>query len=116
MNAPRTGAAQTVATTPGTPIATLFPGYFAFVMATGIIAIGARQQDLDSLADALFAVTLVSYGVLIALSAARAVRYPKMLVADLTSHARGFSFLTTVAATNVLGSSAATIHQWWTFA
>ena len=31
---------------------TLFPGYFALVMATGIIAIGAAQQDLDWLADA----------------------------------------------------------------
>jgi len=113
MNTASTSAAHTSVTKPGTPIATLFPGYFALVMATGIIAIGARQQDLDWLADSLFAITLVAYVVLVALSAARAIRYTEFLVADLTNHARGFSFLTTVAATNVLGSSAAIIHQWW---
>ena len=30
---------------------------------------------------------------------------PKLLAADITSHAKGFAFLTTVAATNVLGSA-----------
>ena len=33
--------------------------------------------------------------------------------ADLTSHAKGFAFLTIVAATNVVGSAAAIIHGWW---
>ena len=113
MTAAATGASPTVATPRSSPIATLFPGYFALVMATGVIATGARQQDLDLLADALFALTVVAYGVLIALSAARVIRYPKLFIADLTSHARGFSFLTTVAATNVLGSSAVVIHRWW---
>ena len=116
MNASSTKSAPTAATGPASLIATLFPGYFALVMATGVIAIAARQQEINWLADALFAVTLVAYGVLVGLSAARALRYPRLLVADLTSHARGFSFLTTVAATTVLGSSAAIIHQWWGFA
>ena len=41
------------------------------------------------------------------------MRYPRALVADLTSHAKGFAFLTVVAATNVLGSAAGVIHGWW---
>ena len=91
MNASSTKSAPTAATGPASPIATLFPGYFALVMATGVIAIAARQQEINWLADALFAVTLVAYGVLVGLSAARAARYPRLLVADLTSHARGFA-------------------------
>ena len=97
----------------GTAIATLFPGYFALVMATGIIAIGASQQDLDWLAQILFAIAVVAYVVLAVLLVARLVRYPRALTADLTSHAKGFAFLTVVAATNVVGSAAGVIHGWW---
>lgn len=41
--------------TKASPIATLFPGYFALVMATGIIAVAASQQKIVWLADALYA-------------------------------------------------------------
>jgi tellurite resistance protein TehA-like permease len=93
-------------------VATLFPGYFALVMATGIIAIGAEQQELGWVAEPLFAVAIVAYVVLAALLVARLVRYPRLLAADLTSHAKGFAFLTVVAATNVLGSAAIVLHDW----
>ena len=93
-------------------VATLFPGYFALVMATGIIAIGADQQELGWLAEPLFVIAIVAYVVLAALLVARLVRYPRQLAADLTSHARGFAFLTVVAATNVLGSAAIVLHDW----
>jgi tellurite resistance protein TehA-like permease len=96
-------------------IATLFPGYFALVMATGIIATGLAQQKLDTPAALLFAIALVAFAVLAVLTVARLVRYPHLLISDLTHHRTGFSFLTVVAAINVLGSSAAVIHQWWTF-
>jgi tellurite resistance protein TehA-like permease len=95
------------------PIATLFPGYFALVMATGIIAVGASQQDITWLADALYAIAAVAYVVLVVLVLARLVLYPRLLFADLTSHTKGFAFLTIVAATNVLGGASATIHGWW---
>ncbi|MCU0268567.1 MAG: tellurite resistance/C4-dicarboxylate transporter family protein [Acidimicrobiales bacterium] len=98
------------------PIATLFPGYFALTMATGIVAIGASLQTFDVLANTLFMVALAAFVVLAVLSAARLIRYPKALISDLTQHRSGFSFLTLVAALNVLGSGAAVIHQWWTFA
>ena len=97
-------------------MATLFPGYFALVMATGIIAIGASQQDLDLVADVLYAISCAAFVVLLALTVARLVRYPARLVNDLTHHSTGFSFLTVVAALNVLASGAVVIHGWWTVA
>jgi tellurite resistance protein TehA-like permease len=103
-------------TTKHSPIATLFPGYFALVMATGIIAIGAYQQKLHLLANSLFIIALAAFAVLTVLTIARLVGYPKLLLTELTQHSTGFSFLTTVAALNVLGSGAAVIHQWWTLA
>ena len=95
------------------PIATLFPGYFALVMATGIIAIASKQLKIGWLADALYVITAVEYVVLAALVIARLVLYRSRLIADLTSHAKGFAFLTMVAGTNVLGSATALIHGWW---
>ncbi len=109
-----TVAAETAGgTSPASPVATLFPGYFALVMATGIIAIGALQQDIRWLADGLYVVAATAYVVLTVLVIARLVLYRLLLVADLTSHAKGFAFLTIVAGTNVLGSASALIHGWW---
>jgi len=98
------------------PIATLFPGYFALVMATGIIAIAAKQQKIDWLANSLYAVAAASYVILAVLIVIRLVVFPRRLIADLTSHAKGFGFLTIVAGTNVLASASALIHGWWTLA
>lgn len=98
------------------PIATLFPGYFALVMATGIISIAAEQQDIHWLALALYAVAAVGYVVLSVLLATRIVRYPRLFLADATDHAKGFAFLTTVAGTNVLGSASGIVNGWWDIA
>jgi len=98
------------------PIAGLAPGYFALVMATGIIAIAAAQQDLGWLAKALYAITAAGYIVLVVLFGLRLGRYPRRFADDLTSHARGFAFLTIVAASNVLGSASGVIHGWWDLA
>jgi tellurite resistance protein TehA-like permease len=112
-----TGAAATDAAATGggagSLVATLFPGYFALVMATGIIAVAAEQQDIGWLAKTLYALAAFAYVDLLALTAWRAVRHRRALVADLTSHAKGFAFLTTVAATNVLGGASAVVHGWW---
>lgn len=97
-------------------VRTLFPGYFAMVMATGIVAIGAAQQDLRWLANGLYAIAAVAYVVLAVLLLWRSIRFPQLVAADITSHAKGFAFLTTVAATNVLGSASAVVHGWWTLA
>ena len=97
----------------GGAVRTLFPGYFALVMATGIIAIAASQQDIDVLADVLYVIAVGAYVVLAALLELRVTRYWSDLAADVTNHAKGFAFLTTVAATNVLAAASAVIHGWW---
>lgn len=95
------------------PIATLFPGYFALVMATGIVAIAASQQGLDLLAEVLYAISVVAHVVLAVLLGVRLVRHWPRFVDDVTNHSRGFAFLTTVAATNVLASASIVVHGWW---
>jgi tellurite resistance protein TehA-like permease len=97
-------------------VATLFPGYFALVMATGIVAIAAEQLDIGWLADVLYVIAALAYVVLWVLVILRLVRYPDLLLADLTSHAKGFAFLTIVAGTNVLGSASGLVHGWWDLA
>ena len=57
-------------------MATLFPGYFAMVMATGIIAVAAFQQRIEWLADILYALTVAAYVVLAVLLVLRVIRYP----------------------------------------
>ncbi len=97
-------------------LAGLAPGYFALVMATGIIATAAAQQNLAWLAKSLYIVAASGYLVLVILFVARLVRFPRLFAGDLTSHAKGFAFLTVVAGTNVLGSASAVIHGWWSLA
>jgi tellurite resistance protein TehA-like permease len=98
---------------PTSPIATLFPGYFALVMATGIIAVAASLEGVDWLADVLFVIAAVAFVVLAILTLARLIGFTDELVRDLTTHAKGFAFLTIVAAANVLGSASAVVHGWW---
>lgn len=97
-------------------VAGLFPGYFALVMATGIVAVGAEQLNFDLVADALWFVALVAFVVLVVLSALRVAWFPRAIASDLTHHRTGFAFLTLVAGVNVLGSGAALIRGWWCFA
>ena len=90
----------------------MFPGYFALVMATGIVSIAAHFEELETVsrvllwANVLFAVTLA------ALTLARLVLHRALFVADLTSHARSVLFLTIVAGTCVLGSQFAILTPW----
>lgn len=94
-------------------VKTLFPGYFAFVMATGIISVASKQQSLTALAVALFWIAVVGYVVLSVLITARVALFPKAVFANLRNHATSFAFLTQVAGTNVLGSSAGIVMGWW---
>ena len=109
-------AAPPVVTTATSPVATLFPGYFAMVMATGIIAVASLQQNLDWLAQSLYVVAALAYVVLAVLLGLRIVRYRSMFAADVTNHAKGFAFLTTVAGTNVLGAASIVVHGWFDLA
>lgn len=110
------GPAITTTSPRSSPIETLFPGYFALVMATGIIAVAADQQELGWLAQALHASATFGYAILAVMLVLRIFLYPRAFLADLETHTRGFAFLTIVAATNVLASASAVVHGWWSLA
>lgn len=89
---------------PGQALATMFPGYFALTMATGIVSISAHFEGLEALSRLLFWANVVFTVVLWVLTLARFALHRASLVADLTSHSRSVLFLTTVAGTCVLGN------------
>ena len=82
----------------------LSPSYFALVMATGIVSIGAHLLSVPVIDVALFVVNIGAYVVLWALIALRVGRHRSALLDDLTDHRRAFGFLTIVAGTCVLGA------------
>ena len=84
--------------------ANLFPGYFALVMATGIISIAAFQLSMRPVAWVLLAINLVAYAVLWLLLIIRLVAFFPRVKTDISDHARGPGFFTVVAGTCVLGS------------
>jgi tellurite resistance protein TehA-like permease len=84
--------------------ANLFPGYFALVMATGIISIAAFQLNMKPVAWGLLAINLIAYAILWILLLIRLLRFFPRVKADITDHARGPGFFTIVAGTCVLGS------------
>lgn len=86
------------------------PGYFALVMATGIVSIAAHFVAMEPVAKALFFVNVPAYTVLWALLLARIVLHPRRVAADLSDHARGAGFFTLPAATCVLGSQLAILR------
>jgi tellurite resistance protein TehA-like permease len=90
-------------------LAGLFPGYFALVMATGIVSLAAHFLSYDAIAYVLFGLNVVNYVVLWLLSLERLVWFPDRVRQDLASHTRGPGFLTTVAGTAVLGTEFAVL-------
>ena len=82
----------------------LFPGYFAVVMATGIVSLAAHLLLMPRIAWALLALNIGAYAVLVAMLAVRLMAYFPRVLDDLNSHARGPGFFTIVAGTGVLGS------------
>lgn len=85
-------------------IASLFPGYFALVMATGIVSIAAHLSGMEVIARALLALNLVTYGALWLLTLGRVVFFWPRLLQDVKSHARGPGFFTLIAGSCVLGT------------
>jgi tellurite resistance protein TehA-like permease len=87
----------------GRAVETLTPGYFALVMASGIISIGMHLRGFDTLSRGLLAACVASFVVLLVLNGWRLVAYRGALVDDFMAPARAFGFFTFVAGTNVLG-------------
>ena len=84
--------------------AELFPGYFALVMATGIISIAAHLLEMRAIAIGLLAVNIAAYVWLWLLLVTRLFLFFPRIKADITDHVRGPGFFTVVAGTCVLGS------------
>jgi len=84
-------------------VETLFPGYFALVMATGIISNGMWFEGHRGLSDLLLAVNAAAYLVLAVMTVARVALFPRAVWRDLTDPNAVFGFFTLVAATDVLG-------------
>ena len=82
----------------------LYPGYFALVMATGIVSIATYLLGMAPVAWVLFGISTVAYGILWLLTLARLLLYFPSLIVDLTDHARGPGYFTMVAGTCVLGT------------
>src|SRR4051794_7616725 len=85
-------------------LAQLFPGYFALVMATGIVSIGAHFNGMTAVSQALLWFNVTAYLVLWGLTVARAILFRREFVADLVNPPMTVTFLTMVAGTFVLGS------------
>ncbi len=84
-------------------VAALPPASFALVMATGIVSIASELLGMHWIAVPLFAVNLVTFVVLWAMFALRAMAFPTALLDDLRTHAKAPGFFTIVAGTSVLG-------------
>ncbi len=82
----------------------LDPGYFSFVMATGIVSIAAFQQQMAKTANVLFFINKIAYVILIIHMTTRCVLFPKQVFIDMTSPSRAPSLFTITAGTCILGS------------
>jgi tellurite resistance protein TehA-like permease len=80
-----------------------FPGYFALVMATGIVSLAMHFEDFPVLPDVFLWLNVIFYVVLWGITILRIAWFRSALIGDLIHHARGVTFLTTVAGTAVLG-------------
>jgi tellurite resistance protein TehA-like permease len=81
----------------------LTPGYFALVMASGILSIGMALKGHDILSLLLLLVCGTAFVVLLGLTVWRFVAYRGAFNEDFLDPRRAFGFFTFVAGTNVLG-------------
>lgn len=88
-------------------VRTLNPGYFAFVMGTGIVSIALRDSGHHLISTVMFVLAGIGWIVITVLHVWRITRYWQPLRSDFTDPRRGFGFFTFVAATDVVGARAA---------
>jgi tellurite resistance protein TehA-like permease len=79
------------------------PGYFAFVMATGIVSIAAFMWNMEWIAWSLFQLNKIAYIVLIVLTLSRLFLFLPFFIRDVTGFVQGPSLFTLVAGTCILG-------------
>ena len=79
------------------------PGYFALVMASGIISVGMKLQGYAAVSVLLEVVAAAAFAVLLVLTAWRAIAYREAMTGDLADPERAFGYFTFVAGADVLG-------------
>ena len=79
------------------------PGYFALVMASGILSVGMRLNGFVALSVLLLTVCAVAFVTLVVLTGWRLAWCRDAVIGDVVNPARGFGFFTFIAGTNVLG-------------
>lgn len=82
----------------------LNPGYFALVMATGIVSVGLAEIGLSTASGVLLALASLCYVVLVVLYVWRWVAFRKEVAADFTNPGKAFAYFTFVAGSGVLGT------------
>jgi tellurite resistance protein TehA-like permease len=88
---------------------TLFPGYFALVMATAAVSIASFLLGYVLIAGVLVGLNWLFYISLWALTLVRLVQFPTRLLDDLFDHQRAPGFFTLVAGTCVLATQTALV-------
>lgn len=83
-------------------IATLDPGYFALVMATGIVSVGTDLLGYQTLSQALFAIAVVAFIVLTLAYGARILWCRPWLYGSLKDPTTAMAYFSVVAGTDVL--------------
>lgn len=81
----------------------LAPGYFALVMASGIISIGLHLKNHLVASTVLLIVAIAGYAVLVVMSVWRLISYRAEMRTDMADSGRAFGFFTFIAGSNVLG-------------
>lgn len=87
---------------PAPALADLSPGYFALVMATGIVGIGLAEAGARPVAGVLLVLAALAYAVLAVLYVLRWVHHRERVRRDLRDPEVAFAYFTVVAATDVL--------------
>lgn len=85
----------------------LSPGYFALVMASGILAIASSQRGWQGLSSVLLTITALAYAVLLVLNLWRLLAHRDALLTDLKDPRTAFQAFTFVAGSGVLASGLA---------
>jgi len=88
-------------------VRTLYPGYFACVMATGIVSVALLLTGVTGLSAVLWAVGFILLAFLVVVYALRLLRYTPEIRRDATDPATVFGFFTFIAALGVLATRSA---------
>jgi len=96
----------------GAWLATFDPGYFAAMMATGIVSVGADLLGFPAVSRVLLICTIIAFLVLGAAYVARAIRFPRRFAQSLVGPSSAVTYFTLVAGTNVLAVGLLSLGLW----